>query len=455
MLDDYISNMREEIVEKVRECVKIESVEDTPKDNMPFGEGVNNALMYALKLSKDLGFKAVNRDNMVGYAEYGSGKEMVAVLGHLDVVPAGDGWTYPPFDAEIHNGKIYGRGVLDDKGATIGSLFALKAIKDLNIPLSKRVRIIFGTNEETGSKCMKHYSQIEETPVAGFTPDAQYPIINGEKGIINCTFKKILKNNHGMRLVKIKGGTAPNVVPSYAEAVIDCDESAKRTICEAAKGFKGLEIEDGSRIIVKVHGVPAHGSTPELGVNAISILIEFLSNLGFEGSLKDFLCFMNDAIGKETNGKKLGIYIKDEVSGELTVNLGTIDGDEDGIEFKLNIRYPVTKKYDDFMGTLLDKMGQAGIESTFISHKHSLYVNPDTDYIKKLQKVYAEKTGKEAHLLSIGGGTYAKSLKNIVAFGPIFEGEPDLDHKPDEYMSIDGLIKNVQIIAAAICELAK
>lgn len=455
MLDSCILNMKQEIVEKVRECVRIRSVEDTPKGNMPFGEGVHRALMYALNLSEDLGFKVANLENMVGYAEYGTGKEMVAVLGHLDVVPEGDGWIYPPFDAEIHDGNIYGRGVLDDKGVTIGSLFALKAIKDLSIPLSKRVRIIFGTNEETGSKCVKHYAQNDEIPVAGFTPDAQYPIINGEKGIVNCTFRKTLENSNGMRLVRIKGGTAPNVVPSYAEAVIDCDENTRHKISKMLREYKGLEFEDGSYITVKAHGVSAHGSTPELGINAIALLIEFLSNLNFQGDVKDFLCFMNSAIGKETNGKELGIFIKDEVSGNLTVNFGTIDGKEDVIEFKLNIRYPVTKKYDDFMGTLLNTMEQAGIEATNINHKESLYIHPEADLIKKLQKVYCEKTGKEAHLLSIGGGTYAKSLKNIVAFGPIFEGEPDLDHKPNEYMSINGLIKNIQIIAAAMCELAK
>lgn len=454
MLDERILEMKEQIVEKVRESIRIRSVQDDPKDNMPFGEGVNSALKHALALSEDLGFKAVNLDNMVGYAEYGTGHELIAVLGHLDVVPEGDGWTYPPFGAEIHNGKIYGRGVLDDKGPTIGALFALKAIKDLGIPLKKRVRVIFGTNEESGSKCVQYYAEHDEMPTAGFTPDAEYPIINGEKGIVNCTLKKSLTFSGGIMLMWIKGGTAANVVPSLAEAALDVKDEDREKIREMIKEYKNLELHDGDYLIVRSHGVSAHGSTPEMGVNAISGLVRFLSCLDFQGETGDFLKFLDDCIGTETDGKSLGIYLEDDVSGRLTLNLGTIEGREDYIELKLNIRYPVTRKYEEFIDVLKEKMDSAGIETEVTMHKKSLYVHPETGFIRKLQKVYAEKTGVEPRLISIGGGTYAKTLKNIVAFGPIFEGQPDLDHKPDENMSIDDLIKNVQIMAAAIVELA-
>jgi len=273
MINEKIKEMKDEIIKSVQGCVKIKSVEDEPKDGMPFGEGVHKALEYCLELSENLGFKTVNVDNMVGYAEYGLGDEMIAVLGHLDVVPEGDGWTYPPYAAEIHDGKIYGRGTTDDKGPTIGALYALKTIKDLNIPLKRRVRLFFGLNEETGSKCVKHYvDNGGEMPVAGFTPDAEYPIINGEKGIVTGKYKRKLNQSGDMILKSIRGGIASNVVPDYAEAEILITENKAQHIRKAAEETENIKLEEKNNlVIIRCYGVSAHGSTPEKGKNAITV----------------------------------------------------------------------------------------------------------------------------------------------------------------------------------------
>jgi len=455
MLDEKILSMKEEIIKGVQECVKIKSVEEPAKDNMPFGEGVNKALEYCLDLSTSIGFKSVNVDNMLGYAEYGTGEEMVAVLGHLDVVPEGKGWTYPPYGGEVHNGKIYGRGTTDDKGPTIGALYALKAIKDLNIPLKRRVRIFFGLNEETGSKCVKHYvDKGEEMPVCGFTPDAEYPIINGEKGIVTCKYKRKLHQSEN-KIVALSGGIAPNVVPDYAEAIIEIGNNDINKIIEIAKQFEKIAVEEyGSNLKIKSYGVSAHGSTPEKGKNAISQLLLFLENLKLNKDAEEFVSFMNKYFGLDVNGIKLDIYMEDDISGKFILNLGTIKLDNDEISLEINMRYPVKKSYEDFIDTFKEKMLLGGFEEIYLRHKKSLYVSPDTEFIKKLQKVYDEKVGDAAELISIGGGTYAKAMDNVVAFGPIFKGEPMVEHKPDEYIKIDSLIKNVQIMAAAIRELA-
>lgn len=302
--------MKEEIIKSVQESVKIKSVEEEAKEGMPFGEGVHKALQNCLNLSKSLGFKTVNVDNMIGYAEYGEGDEMVAVLGHLDVVPEGDGWTYPPYAAEIHEGKIYGRGTTDDKGPTIGALYALKAIKDLNLPLKRRVRVIFGLNEETGSNCVKHYVEKgEEIPVAGFTPDSEYPIINAEKGIVTCKYKRSLNTEGDIILKSIRGGIAPNVVPDYSEAVVYVDNNKLEHILELAKDINGIKIErKEDSILIKSFGISAHGSTPQKGKNAISHLLLFLGKLDFKGDIKEFIDFMNEYIGFDLEGRKLGIY---------------------------------------------------------------------------------------------------------------------------------------------------
>lgn len=456
MLDEKIINMKEEIIQSVQECVRIKSAEDNPKEGMPFGEGVHKALLYCLDLSEALGFKTVNVDNMIGYAEYGIGNEMIAVLGHLDVVPEGEGWTYPPYGAEIHNGKIYGRGTTDDKGPLIGALYALKAIKELNIPLRRRIRVFFGLNEETGSKCVKYYvDKVGEMPVCGFTPDAEYPIINGEKGIVTCKYKRKITQYGDILLEYINGGIAANVVPDYAEAAISLPKSKAYQIKKLAKETEEIEIEEKEElVIIKSYGISAHGSTPEKGKNAISHLMLFLGKLDFAGDIKEFIDFFNRYIGLDLNGESLEIYLEDDISGKLILNLGTIIGDYNEINIEINIRYPVTKNYEEFIDVFKEKLGRAKLEEVYLRHKKSLYVSPDTEFIKKLQKVYEEKVGGKAELISIGGGTYAKAMDNVVAFGPVFKGEPMVEHKPDEYIGIDSLIKNVQIMAATIYELA-
>ncbi len=448
--------MRDEIVQSVQAAVRIKSVEEEPKPGMPFGEGPHQALAHCLELSAALGFRAVNVDNMAGYAEYGAGEEMVAILGHLDVVPEGGGWTYPPYAAEIHEGRIYGRGTSDDKGPVIGALYALKAIKELGLPLKRRIRVIFGLNEETGSKCMAHYLERgEEIPVSGFTPDAEYPIINGEKGIITCQYQRALEPGGSPALISISGGSAANVVPDYAEAVILMPADQIAAIKSKAEKTAGIRAEAaGDTLTVKAFGSSAHGSTPEKGLNAVSLLLLFLGELNLPGEAGAFVDFMNVQIGLDVNGRQLGIYAEDDISGPFTLNLGTIRGDRSSIAIEMNMRYPVTHSLEGFIDIFRRKMALGKMAEVYFRHKKSLYVPPDSEVVKKLQKVYEEKTGDQADLICYGGGTYAKEMPNIVAFGPIFRGRPRVEHRPDEYISIGDLLKNVQIMAAAIYALA-
>lgn len=461
-LNKLIDDMKEEIITSTQAIVRIKSIEGEPKPGMPFGEGVGKSLECALNIAKNLGFHTVNLDGYVGYAEHGQGEDYVVALGHLDVVPEGDGWIYPAYGAEIHNGKMYGRGTTDDKGPIIATLYGLKAIKDAKLPLSKRIRVLFGTNEETGSKELEHYLEKEKPPVAGFTPDADYPIINGEKGITIFNIVKDFNNiNKSENHIKyIKGGQAANMVPDYCEAGIMAKDA--QSIIKSVETFAkkmdykiSAEVKE-DMVIIKSVGESAHGSLPQLGRNGIMQLVAFLGTLELGlNDVSEFIEFLNKNIGMEVHGESFGICLEDKDSGKLSFNVGVVNMNENSATVTLNLRYPVTNKLVDMMNPFNNRIEGTGIRVEKFVHQEPLYFSPDSPIIKALQKVYTEQTGEEAKLVSIGGGTYAKEMPNTVAFGPMFPGEEDTIHKPNEYITIDNLIKNAKIYAHALYELAK
>lgn len=435
-INKIIEELKDDLIDSTGELVKIKSIEGEAKEGKPYGEGVASALEKALEISEKLGFKTVNVDGYVGYAEYGEGDEYVGVLGHLDLVPEGDGWKYPPYGAEIHDGKMYGRGTTDDKGPIMAALYGLKAIKESKLPLSKKVRILFGTNEETGSKEIEHYLEKEKPPVLGFTPDAEYPIIYAEKGItIFDVVKKLeIKSSKAIKLKYIKGGEASNMVPDYCEAGIECPDTdmiiRSLEYCANRNGIELTAEEKGGLVVIKSFGLSAHGSIPEIGKNAIMQMFKFLAELplGHCDELQ-FIRFFNNNVGNETDGKTFGVELEDEPSGKLSFNVGTISMENNEIRMSLNLRYPVTYKSEDLMEKFNKKIDGTGIKVENFEDQKPLYFDAEHQLIKSLQKVYREQTGKEPELLAIGGGTYAKEMPNIVAFGPLFPGEPDVIHK--------------------------
>lgn len=454
-LMDCVLARQDEMIKCLQENLQIPSVQSDACDDAPYGVNVKQCLDHMIRASESLGFKTVNVDNHLGWCEYGDGEEMVAVLGHLDVVPAGDGWHYDPYGGEIQDGKIWGRGTTDDKGPTIAALYALAAIRDSGMPIRRRIRLLFGCNEETGSADVKYYlNHGGEVPVMGFTPDGEYPVINGEKGIINATYSCNYQQTGELKLISICGGTAPNVVPAAASAKIECapDIADRLSRLNAPKVYF-TRTDYG--VFVEAEGVSAHGSTPGEGENAIGRLLQALDTLPFSGTVANAIHFLASSLGMETDGRSAGIYLNDDVSGELTLNLGTLHADIDKMVLKINYRYPVTKGYTDCAPLLNQLFADAGFNLDSEVHKEKLYIPEDSELVSTLLKVYHQQTGLEGTAKCIGGGTYAKMLPNILAFGPIFPGDEVREHKPDEYIEIDSLVNNAKIIAAAMYEMAK
>lgn len=443
-----------DLITDLQGCIRIPSVYREDDSGYPYGQPVQDCLLYVLSCAEKLGFATGNLDNHVGWCEFGEGAEMVAVLGHLDVVPEGNGWTVPPYEGVVADGKIFGRGTMDDKGPTMCALYALKAIADSGLPLQRRIRILFGLNEETGSADMAYYrSHGGEIPVMGFTPDGEYPIINGEKGLINEAYRCEFAPEGDLRIRSLWGGTAHNIVPNYAKAELVCPADLAASICAmTADKITCTPIEGG--VLVEAAGVNAHGGTPWEGENAIGRLALFLDRLPLAGGAKTAIAFLAQRIGMECDGASLGIAMEDEVSGILTMNLGVLRSDETSMEVKLNCRYPVTKTFADCGPQVEAAFVAAGFTRTVAGHKEKLYMPPEHPLVQKLTSVYTRCTGLDATPKSIGGGTYAKMMPNVLAFGPIFPGDEVREHKPDEFMELSRLLDNANILAEAMYALA-
>ncbi len=454
-LNERVLAMEADLLACLQENLRIPSVQGPAEADAPYGAEVRSSLHHVLAAAEKLGFRTENVDNHLGWCEYGEGEEMVAVLGHLDVVPAGDGWSFDPWGGEIRDGRIWGRGTMDDKGPSIAALFALAALRDSGLPLTRRIRLLFGCNEETGSLDVKYYlAKGGEVPVMGFTPDGEYPVINGEKGIINVTFTKTYAQEGDLKVLSIHGGTAPNVVPAAACAKLACTpELAQRITRLSAPKIRFTATEYG--VFVEAEGISAHGSTPGQGENAIGRLVQALDTLPFEGEMAAAIHFLAEKLGMETDGAAAGIALQDAVSGGLTLNWGTLHADEQEMSLKINYRYPVTKSYEDCGPAMNALFAASGFAMTAEQHKAKLYIPEDSQLVRTLLDVYTQHTGLVGKAKCIGGGTYAKMLPNILAFGPIFPGDEVREHKPDEFLEIPKLMKNAQIIAAAMYEMAK
>lgn len=461
-LNYLIEKYRDRIIEKTQEIIRIRSVIEEPMAGKPFGEGIDKALKFCLNLGEEEGLNSLNIDGFAGFLEVGQGEKMAGILCHVDVVPEGTGWSFPPYNGDIHKGKLFGRGSIDNKGPAIASLFALKAIKESGLPVQKRGRLILGTDEESGAKCIQHYLKKEEPPICGFSPDAEFPGIFAEKGIIRFKMiQKFSKEKEGDLILKnITGGTRANVVPEFAECNFEIGQNGLPKAKEMVENFpntKGIEcLIRGNHLIIKSQGTSAHASLPEEGENAIGKLFKILAKIDFSPrDAFNFVSFLSEKIGIETNGDSLGIKISDEVSGKLTLNLGVADFDENMGQVQLDIRYPVSFYEDKIMGIIRKQTSKRKILIADKKHKAPVYVDKESKLIKTLQSVYSEMTGEDATFKAIGGGTYCRYLDNTVAFGPVFPGQKELAHQKDEFISIEDLILITKIYAQALYLLIK
>lgn len=412
----------DEMIKSLQELVHFRSMAAPQGAEYPYGMEVSRAKDYVLSLAKSMGMKTVDAGTYA-YVEIGEGEKLIGILAHLDVVPAGDGWSEEPFGGEIVEDRIYGRGTTDDKGPVIAALYAMNDLLNQGSPLQKRIRLILGQTEENGEwEDIEAYLEAEETPDYGFTPDGDFPAIQCEKGAMVFEIKMSLEQSG---IVSAEGGTAPNMVPGHA-------------VIRTANGNYEAE------------GQVCHGCAPWLGVNAISLATAKLSesepNSAF-GNMYQAL------IGETIYGERLGIADEDAESGKLSLNVGTISSDEKEVTLMVDVRYPASSNAAVIETTFREKFEAYGAISTCVYQVKPLFISSDSPVLQALLSSYRKHTGNESAPVIIGGGTYAKAMRGIVAFGPNFPGHENREHMEDEYILLEDFRKLREIYRDALWNL--
>jgi succinyl-diaminopimelate desuccinylase len=454
---------KENAIKTLVDLIQIESVETPAQPGMPFGKENARALEYTLDLMSSFGAKTKNVDNYCGWAEFGEG-ELFGILVHLDVVPASGVWTHPPFSGTIADGKIFGRGTLDDKGPAVACIYSLvKLIQEGKVP-KKRIRFIFGCDEEGGWLDLKRYIETEEVPDSGFSPDADFPVIYAEKGVLHARIS--LKKPDS--IYSMKGGSAVNMVPDFCEvSVVFSDyvlKAALRMGLPTSLSGKSM-LEDladrleeklqtqtenpreGDYIIIDANGKSAHGSTPHKGESALLKILECLTIADEDPTISKLYKAFSSSDGNGLNIKTYG-----GKEGDLTLNVGKVSTDEKNIYFDLDIRYPAITTKEVLQDRILQALPEINNFSIIDSHD-PLYVDPNSSLVQTLLAAYDKVMGTKSEPIAIGGATYARFLKHGVAFGPEFPGSNPTIHQPDENIAIDDFYKLIDIYYEAIKNL--
>ncbi|MBQ3537890.1 MAG: Sapep family Mn(2+)-dependent dipeptidase [Clostridia bacterium] len=455
----YIDSQREDFLKDLKSLVDIKSVREAPLPGMPFGEGPARALKEAIKISASHGFDTINFENYAGEITYGK-DPVLMLLAHLDVVDEGDFWTYEPYNMKIVDGKAYGRGTTDDKGAMLCCLYALKAARELFGEPKKGVRLVMGCGEETGSEDMDYYFSKREKLPFTLSPDADYPLINLEKGRFAPSFTKTAENCGNKRVVSFTGGTTGNIVPckaSVALSGISAEEIAAKMKEIAEKtGVDFTLSEKDSLVTVSALGVSSHAAHPEGGNNAQTALISLVNSLPLSGNevTASFRALEKLFPHKETDGCSVGVKMADEISGALTLNFGVLHFNDGVFTGSLDLRCPLCaneKNVKAVIGKAFSENGFSFIGSPEMIPVH--YVPEDAPVIKTALKVYEDYTGLKGECLAIGGGTYVHDIEGGVAFGIEFHGTDYRIHGADEFAVIDELLLTAKMYTAIIYEL--
>jgi succinyl-diaminopimelate desuccinylase len=459
-IDEWFEQNEQDMLADLGKLIAINSVRTPETEGKPYGEESYQVLVCAEEILEKRGFPATNFENMVVTADLGPDPPIMGILAHLDIVAAGKGWDTDPFEMTLKDGKLFGRGVLDNKGPSVASMYAAFCVRDLFPQLKHGVRLILGAAEETGCEDVKEYLKKNQAPPNMFSPDATFPVINVEKGRFYQEFSaKWAEDKQLPRVISISGGLTPNVVPNLSEAVIEgfslkdaesfCAEFAEKT------GAKLAVREDGQTLVITANGEAAHAAVPYKGVNAQTALIAMLAAMPFAES-KGF-----DSIRALSRlhphgdyyGEALGIKMNDEISGDLTVNFGVVTYTTTEVKGNFDSRTSHCADDVDLEGIARAKFEAEGL-TVDLSNRVMSHVTPeDTPFVQTLLRVYEENTGKPGTCGAMGGSTYVHGIPGGVVFGCAMPGKDNNVHGPNEFIDKQQLIMSAKMFAKVIVEM--
>lgn len=441
-MKSYITeSIKEDFLQSLKTIISYPSVLNEGENGTPFGQAIQDVLKKTLDLCQELGFKTyLDPQGYYGYAEVGEG-DLLAILCHLDVVPAGDltDWETPPFEASIRDGQVYGRGSQDDKGPSLAALYAVKSLLDQGIQFKKRVRFIFGTDEETLWRCMARYNAIEEQASMGFAPDSSFPLTYAEKGLL-----QVKLHGPGSEQVALDIGGAFNVVPDKATYQGPLMEQLQEGLISA-----GYDYQQNDQSLT-VLGLSKHAKDASQGINAVIRLATVLDSIQSHPALT----FLAKEVGQDGQGKGIFGDISDQPSGHLSFNVAALTITPESSEIRIDIRIPVLADKDALVHQLIECAKAYQLSYHEFDYLAPLYVARDSMLVTTLMQVYEEKTGDKSPALSSGGATFARTMPNCVAFGALFPGREQTEHQANEYAILDDLYHAMDIYAEAVYRLA-
>ena len=439
---DITNQVKDEFLTSLKTLISYPSVLNEGENGTPFGQAIQDVLEKTLEICRSLGFTTyLDPKGYYGYAEIGQGAELLAVLCHLDVVPSGDeaDWQTPPFEATIKDGWVFGRGVQDDKGPSMAALYAVKSLLDSGVKFKKRVRFIFGTDEETLWRCMGRYNELEERATLGFAPDSSFPLTYAEKGLL-----QVKLHGPGSDQLELEAGAAFNVVPGKASYQGELLE-------QVVAGLQAASFDYEQNVQqVTVLGLPKHAKDAAEGINAIVRLATVLQPVQAHPALT----FIAEAVGEDATGSRLFGDISDEPSGRLSFNIAGLTLNSEKSEIRIDIRIPVLADKDQLVAKLAEIAGRYQLNYEEFDYLAPLYVPKDSELVSTLMAIYQEKTGDTSPAMSSGGATFARTMPNCVAFGALFPGVEQTEHQANERASLEDLYRAMDIYAETIFRLA-
>ncbi|VRS44584.1 ArcT [Streptococcus pneumoniae] len=439
---DITNQVKDEFLISLKTLISYPSVLNEGENGTPFGQAIQDVLEKTLEICRDIGFTTyLDPKGYYGYAEIGQGAELLAILCHLDVVPSGDeaDWQTPPFESTIKDGWVFGRGVQDDKGPSLAALYAVKSLLDQGIQFKKRLRFIFGTDEETLWRCMARYNTIEEQASMGFAPNSSFPLTYAEKGLL-----QVKLHGPGSDQLELEVGGAFNVVPDKANYQGPLYEQVCNDLKEAGYDYQSTEQT------VTVLGVPKHAKDASQGINAVIRLATILAPLQEHPALS----FLATQAGQDGTGRQIFGDIADEPSGHLSFNVAGLMINHERSEIRIDIRTPVLTDKEELVELLTRCAQNYQLRYEEFDYLASLYVAKDSKLVSTLMQIYQEKTGDNSPAISSGGATFARTMPNCVAFGALFPGAKQTEHQANECAVLEDLYRAMDIYAEAVYRLA-